>query len=169
MRIETERLLLDLHTIDDFVPLSDMWSDPETVRFVGGKAASPQESWMRLLRYRGLWPVLGYGYWALREKTSGRFVGDLGFADFHRQTTPTFFGVPEAGWVLVPWAHGKGYATEALGAALAWLDAAGHRRSVCIIDPANTPSLRLAQKLGYGNPSTIHFDNEPITLSDRVR
>jgi RimJ/RimL family protein N-acetyltransferase len=168
MRLITERLTLDLHGLDDFGPLAEMWSDVDTVRFLGGKTSSWQDSWMRLLRYRGLWPLLGYGYWAIRESATGRFVGELGFADFHRPTEPSFEGVPEAGWVLASWAHGKGYATEALSAALSWLDGAGWARSVCIIDPANTPSLRLAEKVGYGNPSTIRFGNEPITLYERL-
>ncbi len=168
MRLETDRLVLDLHSVGDFEALHAMWSDPDTVRFLGGKVGSRQDSWMRLLRYRGLWALLGYGYWAVHEKVSDRFVGELGFADFHRPTEPSFEGIPEAGWVLAPWARGKGYATEALSAALGWLDGAGYPRSVCIIDPANAASLALAQKVGFGAPKTVHFGSEAITLFERV-
>jgi RimJ/RimL family protein N-acetyltransferase len=105
----------------------------------------------------------------VREKASGRFVGDLGFADFHRVTEPTIFGVPEAGWVLAAWAHGKGYATEALTAGLAWLDSQPHPRSVCIIDPENTASVRVASKIGYATPSTIRLGGEEIMLLERPK
>lgn len=169
MRLTTERLTLDLHAVGDLEAMAAMWADVETVRFLGGKPGSRQDSWMRLLRYRGLWPLLGYGYWAIRETATGRFAGELGFADFHRPTEPSFEGVPEAGWVLASWAHGKGYATEALTAALRWLDEAGWVKSVCIIDPANTPSMRLAQKVGYGSPSIVTHADNSLTLLSRLR
>ncbi|RYE86364.1 MAG: GNAT family N-acetyltransferase, partial [Hyphomicrobiales bacterium] len=114
MRIETERLILAPHTRGDLEPLAAMWADPDTVRFIGGKPSTRQESWMRLLRYAGLWSILGYGYWAIHDKASGRFAGELGFADFGRDMTPSIAGIPEAGWVLAPWARSRGYASEAL-------------------------------------------------------
>ena len=49
---------------------------------IGGKPFTREESWARLLRYGGLWSLLGYGYWAVRDKESGRFAGELGFAGF---------------------------------------------------------------------------------------
>jgi RimJ/RimL family protein N-acetyltransferase len=167
LRIETERLVLDLHSRDDFSAMADMWADPDTVRFIGGRVGTRQDAWMRLLRYRGLWPLLGYGYWAVREKASGRFAGELGFADFGRDMTPDISGIPEAGWVMASWARGRGFASEALMAALAWLDTTEQKRSVCIIDPENGPSLRLAGKLGYGDPVAGDL-NGPVTVFTRV-
>lgn len=169
MHLETPRLILDLHTAADLEPMLDMWSDPDTVAFLGGKLSSRQDSWMRLLRYRGLWAVLGYGYWAVRDRASGRYVGELGFADFHRATTPSFEGIPEAGWVLAPWARGQGFAREALEAALRWLDARNHPESVCIIDPLNARSLRLAAHLGYADPRQLRHGEDPVTLYTRPR
>jgi RimJ/RimL family protein N-acetyltransferase len=157
-RIETNRLILDRHRLADFPSLAAMWADPEIVRHIGGRPFSRQDSWMRLLRYRGLWPLLGYGYWAIREKGTDRFVGDLGFADFRREIEPPIAGLPEAGWALASWAHGKGFATEALAAALAWLDTKpAIERSVCLIDPANTASFRVASKNGFRPFQTIRL------------
>jgi len=170
VRIETERLILDAHTIQDFEPLAAMWADPEVVRHITGRPSSAQDSWMRLLRYRGLWPLLGYGYWAVREKSSGRFVGDIGFADFHRLIEPSIAGIPEGGWVFAAWAHGRGFAGEALSAALAWLDAAVPvARSVCLISPENELSIRLAERNGYRNALTISFSGEATLLLSRPR
>jgi RimJ/RimL family protein N-acetyltransferase len=170
VRIETERLILDAHTIDDFEPLAAMWAEPDVVKFITGRPSTAQESWMRLLRYGGLWSLLGYGYWAVREKESGRFVGDLGFADFHRQIEPAIAGVPEAGWVLATWAHGRGFATEALGAALRWLDGrASIDRSVCLISPENKISIRLAERHGYSISATTSFAGEDTLLLARSR
>lgn len=168
VRIETERLILDAHTIDDFEALAAMWGDPVVVRHITGRPSTAQESWMRLLRYGGLWPLLGYGYWAVREKSSGRFVGDIGFADFHRQIEPPITGIPEAGWVLASWAHGRGFASEALGAALGWLDGRPSiDRSVCLISPDNTVSIRLAARHAYSMATTISFAGEDTLLFTR--
>jgi len=170
VRIETERLVLYGHTTDDFEPLAEMWADPAVVKHINGKPSTPQESWMRLLRYRGIWPLLGYGYWAVREKSSGRFVGDLGFADFHRPIEPSIAGVPEAGWVLAGWAQGRGFATEALRGALAWLDRQeAHPRSVCLVTPDNIGSIRVAEKNGFVLARPVRFVEEETLLYVRER
>lgn len=127
-----------------------MWGDPDVVRHIGGRPFTREEVWSRILRSLGLWAMLGYGYWAVEEKATGRFVGDVGFADFHRDFTPSIEGIPEMGWVLAPWSHGRGYASEAVGAAIGWavssLDAG---ELACIIDPGNAPSVRVAEKAGF--------------------
>jgi GNAT superfamily N-acetyltransferase len=130
----------------------------------GGTPSAPRDSWMRMLSYRGLWPLLGFGYWAIRERSSGRYVGDVGFADFHRAIDPPIKGIPEAGWVLSTRAHGKGYATEALIAALGWLWAQGHERSVCLVAPENRASIRVAEKAGFRDPVIVKMNGEPTLL-----
>ncbi|RQS71932.1 N-acetyltransferase [Burkholderia sp. Bp8963] len=169
--LETARLVLAGHTADDFDALAAMWTEPAVVAHIGaGTASTPRESWMRMLSYRGLWPLIGYGYWAIREKASGRYVGDLGFADFHRTLEPSIRGVPEAGWALATWAHGNGYATEALTCALAWLDEQHHfERSVCLISPGNVASIRVAEKAGYADPEPVRFNDADTLIYSRTR
>jgi len=87
-----------------------------------------------LLRYAGHWALLGYGYWVAEEKSTGAFVGELGFADYKRDLQPALPEVPEAGWVLMPWAHGKGYATEAVRAIALWGDAHFARQAHHLLD-----------------------------------
>ena len=100
-----------------------MWKEEAVVRHITGRPSTAEESWSRLLRYAGHWTQLGFGYWALEEKATGRFIGELGLADYQRQMDPTFEGDPEIGWVLSPSAHGKGYATEAVTRVVEWADA----------------------------------------------
>jgi RimJ/RimL family protein N-acetyltransferase len=148
--LHTERLCLRAHRADDHAALAATWADPAVYRFLSGKPTSSPDAWMRLLRYPGLWSLLGYGYWAVEEKASGQLIGDIGYADFRRGMTPSLDGMPELGWVLASQAHGKGYASEALVAVQAWGDAHfGAHRSCCIIDPQNTASIRLAAKAGF--------------------
>ena len=104
---------------------------PIVVRYIGGKPLTAEETWAKVLRYAGLWSLLGFGYWALEEKATARFIGELGFADFRRNIQPSLDGVPELGWALVSRAHGKGYATEAVRAAIAWGDESLRRDESC--------------------------------------
>jgi RimJ/RimL family protein N-acetyltransferase len=148
--LDTERLTLTGHRLDDFADSAAMWGDAEVTRHIGGRPSTEEEVWARLLRYAGHWAFMGFGYWVIREKATGRFVGEAGFGDFRRELSPGFEGAPEAGWALAPWAHGRGYATEAVRAILAWGETRfSGARTVCMIDPGNTASQRVAEKLGY--------------------
>ena len=143
--LETERLVLRAHEEADLADCAAMWADPTVVRHIGGRPFTREEVWRKILGYAGHWALMGFGYWVVREKASGAFVGEVGFADFKRDIQPSIEGLAEAGWVLVPRAHGKGFATEAVRAALDW-----HRgASVCLIDQGNVASLRVASKCGY--------------------
>ena len=116
-----------------------------------GAPLSPQDVWLRLLRYSGLWDFLGYGYWAVEHRASGDYIGQLGFADFRRGLVGFDGRYPEAGWVIHPEHAGQGFASEGMAAACAWLDARRvHPRSFCLIDAGNGASLRVAARLGYG-------------------
>jgi len=122
-----------------------------------------------MLRYAGLWSMLGYGYWAIEERASCKFVGDVGFADFHRELSPSIDGIPEAGWVLDPEFYGRGFATEALRAALAWADAnVRSDRTACIIAPENAASIRVAEKAGYLETARTTYHGSPTILLMRT-
>ena len=160
--IETERLILRGHRLDDFATLAAMWADPGVTRFIGGRASTRAESWARLTRYVGHWALLGFGYWAVEVKGEGRHMGDVGFADWKRDIVPPLEGMPESGWVLAPEAHGRGIATEAVRAALAWGDK--HfvgKATTCIIASDNAASIRVAEKCGYREYCRTDFKGSP--------
>jgi RimJ/RimL family protein N-acetyltransferase len=136
--------------------------------FVGGKPSTREESWARLLRYPGHWALLGYGFWLIEERASGAFVGEGGFGNFMREIDPPF-DAPEQGWSLVPAMHGKGYAHEAVSAAIQWGEAYfGRRDFVCMISPENAPSLKLAHKLGYREYARTAYKGEASVLLRRA-
>jgi RimJ/RimL family protein N-acetyltransferase len=166
--LETERLRLRAHRPGDFADVIALWTDPAVTRFIGGRPSAPDEVWSRILRYAGLWSLLGFGYWAIEEKRTGRFAGELGFADFKRAIEPPLDGMPEFGWALASPLHGKGYGTEAARAALAWGDRHfGQARTVCIIHPDNIPSLRIAQKTGYRELKRTTYKGHPTIVFAR--
>ena len=166
--IETERLRLRGHRIDDFDALAAMWGDPVVARFIGGKPSTREEAWSRLMRYTGHWSLLGFGYWAVEDRSDGRYVGDIGFADFKRDIEPSMEGLPEMGWALSPSVHGRGYATEAVAAALAWADAGFDSiPTACIIDPQNLASIGVARKNGYLELARTTYKGEPSIMYRR--
>jgi RimJ/RimL family protein N-acetyltransferase len=165
---ETERLVLRGHRLADFADCSAMWGDPEVARFIGGRPFQPDEVWTKVLRYLGHWALLGFGFWVLEEKGSGKFVGEVGFADFKRDLQPSLEGTPEVGWVLAPWAQGRGLATEAVRGALGW--GAKHlpsARTVCLISPENVASIRVAQKCGFREFRRTSYKGAATLLFER--
>jgi RimJ/RimL family protein N-acetyltransferase len=167
--IETPRLVLRGHRSGDFPAAQALWGDPGVTRFIGGSPLKAEDVWGRLLRYAGLWSLLGYGFWLVEERGSGTFVGEVGLHDLQRDTEPSFAGTPEAGWALMPSAHGKGYAVEAVAAMLGWADDQGIGRTVCIIAPENAPSIRVAGKLGYRVFADGIYKGKATRIFERIR
>lgn len=166
--IETDRTILRAHRLDDFNAYAEMWADPVITRFIGGRARTREETWIRLLRYTGMWPLIGYGFWAIEEKATSRLIGEAGFHDLKRDLVPSIDGTPEAGWALIPSTHGKGVATEVVGGIHEWAKGRpGFDRTVCIIDPENGASLAVARKLGYREVARTTYHGEPTILLDR--
>jgi RimJ/RimL family protein N-acetyltransferase len=167
--IETDRLKLRAHKLEDFNDLKMMWAHPEVTKFIGGIPSTDQQSWMRLINYLGHWQLMGFGYWAIEEKSSGKYIGDIGLADFKREITPSIRDTPEAGWALSAEAHGKGYASEALKAVLEWGDRSlKSQKTVCIITPENVKSIELAKKFGYVEMQSTLFNEKAVVLYSRV-
>jgi RimJ/RimL family protein N-acetyltransferase len=171
--IETERLRLRGHRPEDFADSAAMWADPTVIRYIGGKPLSEEDVWGRLLRYMGHWAWTGFGYWLMEEKATSKFVGEVGFSDWKREIEPSLRGVPEVGWVLATRVHGKGYATEAARAAIAWGDAnirsaqPALGRTVCIIHPEHAQSIRVATKCGFKEVQRTTYKGEPTILFAR--
>lgn len=167
--LDTQRLFLRVPTLADFEESAAMWSNESVVRHVGGRPFTREESWQRLLRHVGHWQLLGFGFWIVREKTDGKYVGEVGLGDFRRDITPDFGGAPEIGWVLALGAHGKGYATEAAQAAVGWIECRqSPARLVCMIEPENAASIRVASKCGFREFGRSTFKNSAVMLLERI-
>jgi RimJ/RimL family protein N-acetyltransferase len=103
------------------------------------------------------------GPWTVVERESGAVVGRAGLWD-----EPDWPGVEAVWFIGRPW-WGKGYATEAAIAAVDW--AFANRpidEVVSVIVPANSASVRVAERLGmradrveflHGSDHTIYVIN----------
>jgi RimJ/RimL family protein N-acetyltransferase len=168
--VETDRLRLRAHRVDDLGFCAAMWRNPDVVRHIGGKPFTREEVWARMMRYTGMWVLMGHGFWAVEDKASRILIGEVGVMEVRRDMEPSFEGEPEIGWAFVPAAHGKGYATEAVGAALAWADR--HLDApcqVCIIDPGNFASIRLAAKFGFRERLRTTYHGGDTIQFERLR
>lgn len=163
--LTTARLRLRAHRPSDLATCHAIWSDPDVVRYIGGQPSSAEVAWRRMLTYAGLWSMLGYGYWAVEEQATGRYIGDAGLAEFERDLQPSLRGMLEFGWALAGVAHGKGYASEAVAAIEAWRRAhLPAQRAVCIIAPDNHASIRVAEKAGFLKWCETRYHDEPTLV-----
>ncbi|MFC3833141.1 MULTISPECIES: GNAT family N-acetyltransferase [Deinococcus] len=171
--LTTPRLLLRPHRADDLDSCVELWQDAVVTRYTSGKPLARQDVWTRLLRHPGHWALLGFGYWVAEERESGRFVGEVGLGRFKRDLLagqPELDAVPEAGWVTLPWAHGRGYAGEAVGAVLGWRDAhLPGAETFCIISPENAASLRLAARVGFVVTGEAGAPDDRVLVLTRTR
>jgi len=167
--LETERLRLRSCQIDDLPEFAGMWTDPSFYRFLGGQPLSEEEAWRKMMGQHGHWHLMGYGFWSVEEKSTGRFIGHVGFADYNRDLTPSIKGKLEMGWVLAPRVHGLGYATEAVRAALDWAEQHfPQQQIVCIIDPKNEASLGVARKFDFQELALTTYKEHPILILSRA-
>ncbi|PKA41141.1 GNAT family N-acetyltransferase [Rhizobium sullae] len=164
--IETERLVLRPHRLDDFDVYVGLWADEDVVRYISGVPSTREQTWSRLIRASGMWHHMGFGFLIIEEKESGRLIGEAGFHEARRDMFPSIEETLETGWVLLPSAHGRGYATEALAALIAWADRhIPGKEMTCIISPDNKPSLRVAEKLGFREVTRTNYHGEIILFS----
>lgn len=144
IHLETERLLLRMLRNEDFDDYAAMCADPQTMTFIGErKPMTRNQAWRHMASIVGHWQLRGYGFFAVEEKTTGRFVGRVGFWD--PEDWPSF----EVGWTIVREHCSKGYATEAARACLGYaFTTLGRDQITSLIDPNNIASIRVAEHLG---------------------
>lgn len=147
--INTARLTLRAMRPDDFDRFAQIWAMPGVVRHIDGSPRTRSQAWAMFLRNAGHWQMTGLGQWAIIEQRSRRMIGQTGFFYGGRDMGEDFDSFPEAGWVLVPRAHGNGFGQEAAKAAHDWFDRVVPGPVVAQISQDNAPSLALADRLGY--------------------
>lgn len=171
VRLTTARLLLRPHAIGDEVLYRAFWG-ADVPPIEGLTSITPLDAelaFARLLRFIGHWSVYGFGPFVVEELATGRIVGEVGFAHMRRGNGADFDTAPEAMWKIDGELNGKGVATEAVEAATRWFDSSGiSPRTVCMIDPLNSPSLAIAARFGFRPFRETTFREHPIRLFERV-
>lgn len=143
--LETERLTLRPLAMEDFPRWAQMMADPEAARFLGGPQPA-ETAWRGFMTMAGAWSLTGIAMFSVIERDTGLWLGRIG------PWTPLGWPGTEVGWGLHPDAQGRGYGVEAATATLDYaFDVLGWTEVIHCIDPDNTPSQRLAERLGSCN------------------
>ena len=139
--IETTHLVLRPHRLDDCAHFA-AFHGTDASRFVGGPP-SLDARWHRIASGIGQWVLVGFGPWAVEERATGDFAGQIAL------NGRAYFPEPELGWILRPALEGGGIAFEVATAALAWAyGTLGLSALVSYIAPRNARSIALASRLG---------------------
>lgn len=140
-RLETERLILRKPVEADVAAEAEFYATDRS-KFVGGPMTLEQ-SWRSMAMLIGHWDMRGYGFFALEEKATGAYLGRVG------PWFPEGWPEREIGWTMMNNAEGRGFATEAAKAVLHHVyHDLGWDTAISLIDPANTRSKALAERLG---------------------
>jgi ribosomal-protein-alanine N-acetyltransferase len=148
--LETERLTLRPLVLEDAAALYSIYSDPETMKFMGHAPDSVAQErnniQSHLIHHYEKYNV---GLWATLLKENNQLIGRCGL--MHKQIE----GVPEVelSYLLGRKYWGNGFATEAAKAILQYgFTKCGLGRIVAVIHPQNVASIRVAEKIGmkYG-------------------
>lgn len=157
-RVVTPRLVLRRWQPDDLDAFARINADEETMATVGpSRALSSQESARALEVLMRHWEIHGFGLWAVEEAGAGRLIGRAGL--WHPPDWPDV----EVGWLLARDRWGRGLATEAARASLAYgfrtrrLDRVGS-----IIRPGNVASERVATRIGMRLHGDTTWRGNPV-------
>lgn len=140
-RIATARLILRPPVLEDFPVWAEIFAGDEA-GFIGGPAG-PEAAWEEFCVYVAGWLLHGHGLFAVEARDGGQC---LGFVSFGLEWEDD---EPELGWLFAAGARDRGYATEAAAAVRDMaLQLYGPGGFVSYVDPSNTASARLAERLG---------------------
>ena len=121
----------------------ELFTDPSFMVFAG--VLSVAEAHRRFDHMLAIAAELPFAKQPVVERSTGRIVGYSGVDRFVLEGESCL----EYGWRLEPDARGKGYATEAAEALLARAAEVFEGEIIVMVDPSNTPSRRVADKLGF--------------------
>lgn len=155
----TERLLLRPLVEDDLDDLAAVYTHPEVARWIGPHTHADVAEELR--RQIGHQAEHGWSLWAVRERESGRLVGDCGLQPLEHRGPEV-----ELGYDLHPDVWGRGLATEAARAVVAAaFGPLGLDRIVAVVRPDHVASQRVLEKAGlarveertaYGIPMLLY-------------
>lgn len=158
MRIETARVVLRGMEPGDVDGLARLIGDAESMRYVGdGRPLGVDDARRWIEVSQANYADHGYGAFTVIENAGGRFAGYAGLVRSADVRPPD---EAELIYGLLPAYRGKGLAGEVAAALVEHgFDAFGLRRILATIDPANTPSLRIVERLGFRLAETKPDEN----------
>lgn len=165
--LATERLRLRAWTEDDLAPFAALNADPRVMAHFP-KCLDRAESDAMVARIHAHLARHGFGWWAVEVPAVARFIGFVGLSvpSFQAPFTPCV----EIGWRLAAEHWGRGYATEAARAALAFgFNDVGLEEIVSFTAPANLPSRAVMERLGMTRNPADDFEHPNLPSGHALR
>lgn len=160
--LETRRLRFRHLTLGDLDALYALYRDPEIRRYFPEGTLSREET-----REELEWFLNGHpehpqlGLWATIDKATGAFIGRCGLLPWAIEGQLEV----EVAYLLDKAYWGQGLATEAAQAIIRYgLEQLGLARVICLPEPENLASRRVAEKCGMALDREIMLDGTPAML-----
>jgi ribosomal-protein-alanine N-acetyltransferase len=150
----------------DLATFATLNLDPEVMRHFPS-TLTPEQSAALVARIEEHFDRHGFGLWAVTVASNQAFIGYTGLAvpRFEAHFTPAV----EVGWRLARGAWGRGYATEAARAALAFGFETGLEEIVSFTVPANIRSVAVMERIGMSRNPDDDFDNPTLPEGSPLR
>ncbi len=146
--LETPRLALRRQIPKDLDALWELYCDPEVIRYIPDARKTREQA-----REELEWHMNGHrrrpelGLWATVLKGAGEFVGRCGLLPWMIEGCEEV----EVAYAIGRRYWGRGLGSEAASAILHYgFDAPGLERLMCLTEPGNGASARVAEKIGMG-------------------
>ena len=157
--LQTPRLVLRHQVPTDLDDLWELYCDPAITKYIPDAPRTREEA-----REELEWHMHGHprnpelGLWATLHKESGNFIGRCGLLPWFidgQDEVEVAYTIAQPYW-------GQGLATEATQAILQYgFEKLNLSRLVSLIDPENTASQRVAEKIGMAYEKTVDDGNFP--------
>lgn len=160
---QTERLLARRPTSDDRALYHAHFTRPEIETWLRPSPLPPFSAQVIDELVDGdqvHWQDHGFGPWVLIEKETGAFAGRGGLSWTSVEGTAQV----ELPWSIEPHLHGNGLATEAATAACDRARELELEQVVALVLPANVPSRRVAEKVGFEQAGEVVHAGLPHLL-----
>ena len=170
--LTTDRLILRPWTEADFEPFAAMSADPAVMEYFPA-TLSRAESDAVAERLKSLIEENGIGFWALEVPGEAPFIGFAGIQNvmFEAPFTPAPPArAVEIGWRLARAHWGKGYASEAARAALAYgFGELGLSEIVSFTAEGNLRSQAVMERIGMTRDAGGDFDHPNLPEGHKLR
>jgi [ribosomal protein S5]-alanine N-acetyltransferase len=154
--LETERLILQTWAFADAEALFEIMSDAEVARYIGDGKPFSREKVSEFLNWAENYQrENGFCRWKVIEKSSGEIIGSCGFARPHGTSEI------ELGYLFAKKYWGRGFATEAARAALAYgFEKLNFAEIIALTDLENVASQKVLEKIGLTRRGIEIFQGE---------
>lgn len=148
--------------MDDLEDLFRLYHSPDVRKYYSEGMPSYAETKQELeWMINHCYAKYGFGMWATIYKETGKFIGRCGLTPMDIEGCEEI----EVGYMLAKEYWGQGLATEAAQAILQYgFEQVGLSRLICVINPGNQASSRVAMKMGMTLEMDGDVNGEPTLL-----